>query len=58
MDRTELRALQAPLKDRYRADSEAAVTALARLATGVERFCVGGQSLAESPEFVMVRATR
>jgi len=33
-------------------------TALERLATGVERFCVVGRSLAEPPEFVMVRATR
>ena len=31
---------------------------LERLATGVDRFCVVGRSLAEPPEFVMVRATR
>ena len=48
MDRAELRALQAPVKDRYRADPEAAVT----------RFCVVGRSLAEPPEFVIVRAAR
>ena len=39
-------------------DTDADDAALDRLATGVERFCVVGRSLAESPEFVMVRATR
>ena len=39
-------------------DTDADDAALARLATGVERFCVVGQSLAEPPEFEVVRATR
>ena len=39
-------------------DTDADDAALERLATGVERFCVVGRSLAEPPEFVMVRATR
>ena len=39
-------------------DTDADDAALERLATGVERFCVVGQSLAEPPEFVIVRAAR
>ena len=39
-------------------DTDADDAELERLATGVERFCVVGRSLAEPPEFVMVRATR
>lgn len=39
-------------------DTDADDAALARLATGTERFCVVGQSLAETPEFIVVRAAR
>lgn len=39
-------------------DTDADDAALERLATGTERFCVVGQSLAETPEFVVVRAAR
>ncbi|HEU4756946.1 MAG TPA: OsmC family protein [Agromyces sp.] len=39
-------------------DTDADDAALARLASGVERFCVVAQSLAETPEFVVVRASR
>ncbi|KRC61705.1 osmotically inducible protein OsmC [Agromyces sp. Root81] len=38
-------------------DVDADEAELHRLATGVERFCVVAQSLAEPPEFVIVRAT-
>ena len=39
-------------------DTDADDAELARLATGTERFCVVGQSLAETPEFVVVRGAR
>ncbi|GAA2030895.1 OsmC family protein [Agromyces tropicus] len=39
-------------------DTDADDAALARLASGTERFCVVAQSLAETPEFVVVRAAR
>ena len=39
-------------------DTDADDATLERLRTGTERFCVVAQSLAEPPEFVVVRATR
>jgi uncharacterized OsmC-like protein len=39
-------------------DTDADDQTLARLARAVERYCVVGQSLAESPEFVVTRAAQ
>lgn len=39
-------------------DTDADDATLERLRTGTERFCVVAQSLAETPEFVIERATR
>ncbi|MDO8185643.1 hypothetical protein Q5424_02010 [Conexibacter sp. JD483] len=47
MDRDELRPLQAPLKERYRDEPEAALVTLLKL---TERYCVVLQTLARSPE--------